>query len=418
MIKTSIDKALKKTESKAARQTAALLTSDVLSIGLGIGVSVINTRLLGPKDFGDFKYLMTLFSFVMVFFGFGIASTGSRLIALKGLEYKKKNIIGGILTIFMANVLIFSTVLYIVSYIQEEIYGNGLGRVIRILIPILLFFPFQTFMEKILEGDNRIYTLSVFRTTPKVLYILTLYVVSLVIAISATQAVIIHMLAIAALLPFIIRQLAPSFQNIRESVAFVLKENKVHGRQVYWGALVSNGSQSISTFTISYFLDNISVGFFVLANTIARPLMMIPQTIGTTLYKKFANSDRIPTNILLLTLGVTLSIYCVFIVAIKYIVLFVYSEEFLPVLPIVYLVSISFIVQGFCAFINRFLNSHGRGIELRNASFVRGGINIIGFIVLVKYFGINGACITLITSNIVYLLSLIVGYRRYVRSKS
>lgn len=416
MIKTSISKALAKTESKAARQTAALLTSDVLSIALGIGVSVINTRLLGPEDFGDFKYLMSLFGFVLVFFGFGISSTGSRLIALKQHEKNKHNILGGILTIYAVNALIFATVLYLASYIQEEVYNNGLGSTIRMLIPVLLFFPFQTFMEKLLEGDNRIYSLSVYRTAPKAVYMLLLFVTSTIIAVTAAQAVTMHMVAIMVLLPFMIKQLSPSFQRIKDNIKFILKENKVHGRQVYWGALVSNGSQHVSTFTISYFLDNVSVGFFVLANTIARPLMMIPQTIGTTLYKKFANSARIPTNVLLLTLGVTLAVYVLFILLIRYVVVFVYSEEYLPVLPIVYLVSISFIVQGFCAFINRFLNSHGRGIALRNASFIRGGINILGFVLLVKYFGVDGACATLIISNAIYLLFLIMSYRRYTKS--
>ena len=416
-VKTSLNKVLKRSESQAARQTAVLFSSDILGIVLGVGVSVINTRLLSPEGFGDFKYITNLLAFVLVIFEFGIFNTGGRLIALKQYERIKSDLLGSIVFLSAAVSVLFAASFFLISYAQEAIYHNGLGSLLRMLIPFLLFFPFRNFLEKILEGDNKIYELSWFRIAPRVLYIVAVLAISYWTSLTVFHAMSMQMLTIAILLPIVYKRIGPTYNNLKENLKTLSIENKQHGLQVYLGSLFSNGSQNLGTFTISFFLDNVSVGFFVLACTIAQPLMKIPQTIGTTLYKKFANSNRIPTNILLLTLGVTLGVYVVFMLIIKYVVVLVYSEEYLPVVPVVYLVSISFIVQGFSFFMNRFLNSHGKGVMLRNASFIRGGINILGFFFLVKYFGLDGACATLIISNALYLLFLIYSYSRYVKSQ-
>jgi O-antigen/teichoic acid export membrane protein len=96
------------------------------------------------------------------------------------------------------------------------------------------------------------------------------------------------------------------------------------------------------------------------------------------------------------------------------VVVLLYSEEFLPVVPLVYIVSFAYLIEGLLLVLNRFLSAHGIGKELRNASFARGFINIIGFVGLTKVYGTMGASTTLLVGSIVYFLYLYVKYRQFV----
>lgn len=415
-VKTSLDKVWRKANSKSGRQIFSLLGSNVLVIVLGVVVSIINTRLLGPESYGDYKFIQSILAFILILLTGGAFNTAGRIVALNEYESRKKELLGGIFTVSGATCILFLIVVCIASYVQESIYDNSLGYTIRILLPVIIFFPFKDILERLLEGDNRIYDLAAYRLSQKILYIIPTFLIGYFSTLTLELSLLIHLLAVAIFLPYVYIRMKPRYTNLKESFKVIKEENIKHGFPIYIGSLVSNGSQHLSAFTLGYYLDNVSVGFFALANTIATPLMMIPQTIGTTSFKKFANAKNIPTKTVIATIGVSALALICFNLVVEYIILFVYSEEYLPVLPYIRLVSLSYVIQGFCFFINRFLSSHGRGKELRNASFVRGGINIFGFVVLVKYFGIDGACLTLIFSNVVYLTYLYFQYKRYVKN--
>jgi O-antigen/teichoic acid export membrane protein len=415
-VKTTLHKAWKKANSRSSLQILSLLTSNVLGIVLGVVVSVINTRLLGPEVYGDYKFLQNLFSFTLILLTGGAFNTAGRLVALNEHQNNKKEILGGIFVVSAITCFLFLLVSLVSSYVQESIYDNSLGSTIRLLLPLLFFFPFKSIIERVLEGDNRIHELSMYRVSQKILYIVPVLLYSYFFTLDLLSSLIMHLLALIVFLPYVYIKLKPQFINTKKNLKLIKEENDKHGFHIYIGSLLSNGSQSLSAFTLGYFLDNVSVGYFALANTIATPLMMVPQTIATTSFKRFANSKSIPLKMVIATLGITVGAILIFNLLIQFVILYVYSEEYLPVLPYVRIMSISFGIQGFCFIINRFLSSHGRGKELRNASFVRGLINITGFFVLVKYFGVYGACVTLIISNVIYLGYLYLQYKRYTKN--
>ena len=66
---------------KRVKQASVLYISLSIGVLVGIGVSVLNTRLLGPEQYGDFKFLQSLFSFAVTFVTLGIFYSGGRLIA-------------------------------------------------------------------------------------------------------------------------------------------------------------------------------------------------------------------------------------------------------------------------------------------------------------------------------------------------
>ena len=61
--------------SKRVKQTLVLYLSLVVSLALGIAVSVINTRLLGADAFGEFKFLQTIWTLGVTCVTFGLFAT-------------------------------------------------------------------------------------------------------------------------------------------------------------------------------------------------------------------------------------------------------------------------------------------------------------------------------------------------------
>ena len=416
-VKTIIKSLVQQAKQQKGKQIISLLASYGLSLVLGIGTSVVNTRLLGADSFGDYKFIQNIFAFLMVFFSVGIFHTGGRLIAYKKYEKVKPQIIGTLYVITGIIAVAFMLASFIASYAQEAIYDNNLGRIIRLSLPLLFIFPFKVAIIKFLEGDNKIYGLSAFDLVPKILYLVILLALGYFTTIGVEGALIIFLASNAVTTLAITPVLKPKFERIKEQAKVLLKENKSHGYHIYIGSLVSNGSMQFSTFAISYYLDNTNVGFFNLANTIAVPLSMVPQAVGTAFFKEFANLKEIPKKVVYATVGVSMVAFLLFIALIKPVVILLYSEEFLPVVPLIYVISFSYLIQGFFLVLNRFLSAHGIGKDLRNASFARGIINIVGFLVLTKLYGTMGASITLVLANIAYFAYLFVKYRQFVHGK-
>ena len=87
-----------------------------LGLVVGIAVSVLNTRFLGPEQFGDFKFLQTLFLFSVTFITFGAFNSGSRIIAQKKYEHIRQELVGSLLGLAAIFSLIFSVLIFGFSF--------------------------------------------------------------------------------------------------------------------------------------------------------------------------------------------------------------------------------------------------------------------------------------------------------------
>lgn len=401
-------------KNKKAKQVGSLYTSMILGIILGICVSIINTRLLGPQQFGDLKFLHNLFGFVVSFLTFGTFASGCRLLALRENEPVKHLLIGNLLILASAISLILIIGLFIFSFFEESIFNNQLGRIIRIFSPLLFVFPFEICIESIMTGDNRIYELSILRAAPKFLYIVGAISFNYFVPLSLTSALTIQLLILSILIFIMVILLKPKFEELKKYITIIIRENRTYGFHVYLGRLAGVSSAYLAGIFIGYFIDNTNVGFFSLAITVTTPLAMIPNAVGTSFYKDFANMKVIPIKATLTTIFLSFSALISFIVVIKKVILLLYSQDFKPVIPMAYYLSVASVIYGFGDYFTRFLGAHGRGKEMRNSAIVVGVSNVLGFYILVKYFGVMGAVFTRIISSLVYLSLRYYPYRKLI----
>jgi len=401
-------------KKRKVKQIGSLYTSMMLGIIFGIGVSVVNTRLLGPQQYGDLKFLQNLFGFVVTFSTLGIFVSGCRLVAQKKNTSIKHELIGNLLVLASVISIVLIIGFFIFSFYEEHIFNNRLGKVIRIFSPLLFVFPFKICLGKIMQGDNRIYELSIFNISPQALYLVFAILFNYFIPLSLTSALLIQFLALALLISIMIIRFRPKLNNFKKNCSIIWEENKTYGLKVYIGALAGVASGQLGGLAIGYYLDNTSVGFFSLAIMTTQPLNMIPGAVATTFFKDFTELNSLPRKINYLNFLLASIALILFLIIIKRVIVVLYSQEYIAAVSLAYLISIGQYFLGFGEYINRFLGAHGRGRELLHGSIAIGISNVLGYLILVRMYGVKGAALTRGVSGIIYFA---VMYYYYIKFK-
>jgi len=398
--------------TKKKKQVLALYSSMILNILLGLVISIITTRYLGPKEYGIYTYLVNLLSIFPVLFTFGVFISAQKLVAHKENEDLRKEFLGAVLVYTLISSIIMTIIIFGYSFVDDMLYRNNLGYVIRILSPLVIVFQLQACLENYLAGDNKIENLSINRTGPKLLFLFFLF---LIITIStkkldAYYINIIQLLGMSIVYVYTIIKLKPQFKNLRNSFRIIFHEVKVYGIHEYTGVLFDVFTDKIAAFTILYFLTAKEVGFYSLSCTVSAPLALISGVVGTTFYKDFANSKILPAKPTKVTIILSLISLIAFLLIIGKIIILFYSKAYANVINLTYVTAIGFTFWGIADYINRFMGAHGLGKEMRNAALIVGTSNIIGFTGFVYLFGVMGAAITKLLAGILYLSSMVYYY--------
>jgi O-antigen/teichoic acid export membrane protein len=406
--------------NKRIKQVAGLLSVNILSIPLSIITSIIITRFLGSTGYGNFKFILNLFTLAVVVFTFGFFQAGNRALVLNSEPQKARELFGAELLITVVLFLFMAMFFSGYAFLDNNINEKGLRMVLLLVIPFSWTFLMSKYFEVLFQADNRIKLLAKARLYPQLIYfalILAIYYfifnysgdrIKLVLGSYFAGNIIIAI--------FIILKLNPSLRNLRERVKEILHYNKTFGFSVYLGSVFAVGFSQLTGVLISYFSsDNTGVGYYSLAMTIAAPLAFIPNVIATTHYKDFSVSNKVQARLLKITVGISLAALIATNILVGPFIKIFYGAEFLPVIRLTYVVSFGIIMNGLADFFNRFLGSHGKGKALRNSAFIVGLSVLILNVSLIPLFGEKGAAWTTFFSGIIYFVCMYLYYRSLIK---
>lgn len=399
---------------KKLKQIVSLYSSMILGVVFGVIVSVMNTRFLGPESFGNYKFIQSVYTFFAVILAFGFLVTTSKLLAEKKNDSIRKELIGSSILILSFIGVLFVLTILIFSGIQKSIFPTDMSALFIMLLPLFFFIPFLQGLENIFQGENRIYELSVYRILPQLFYISIILMLYKYERINLHTALIAHFCALGFVVLFSIFYLKPSFKNCKKYCKYILNENKLYGFNVYLGSVIGVASSQFGPLAISFFTgNNVDVGYFSLALTITMPLSFIPTVVGTTMFKEFANRNSISNKSTKATIAISTISLVLFVILVRHIITLLYSDKFLAVVEIAYIVAIGQIFHGFGNYYNRFLASKGQGKSMRDGAILVGITNISGFFLLIPNWGAIGAAITKLASGLVFLISMLYYYNRF-----
>ena len=410
---TSIKEILK---NKKSKQIFSLYSSMIISLIIGIGVSVFNTRVLGPEYYGDFRFIFNLINFASVFFTFGFFVSCGRLLASANNQIKNKELLGSSILIMLSMSFLVVLFFYVFSFFSDNIFDNTLGNTIRFFSPFFFVIIVSMGLEKILQGNNKIYHLSFIRFSPKTIYLIFGLIIYSFFTYNLYYALAIHFISLFLFQLIIIISLKPKFSNIKKNINKIFTETQNFGLHIYTGVISGVATKHLGGIMVAFYLDTINVGYFALAKTITMPLELIPAAIGTTYYKDFVKLKEIPSKVFRFSIFCSIIFLVLYLFCIKYIFLFLYTDKFIPAMPLVYILAFAHILRGFGFLINKFLGAKGQGKTLRNIAMIVGISYVVGFPVFIKYFGLIGAAITVLISYLIYTFLLYYNYKKYLKN--
>lgn len=387
-----------------------------IAVLLGFIISILNTKVLGPEKFGDFKYIETVVRLIASLVSVGFFISITRLIAINNDTIKEKKYLGLFVVILGIISIVGVLLVFIYSFVEPLFFEETFGTTFRTYFFIVPTIIANLALLEILKGLHKIYTLALLTILPLVAYTIIAYAISTTKTIDVDSVLLLYygLLLITTIIVIIV--IKPKFNYKKSLVKELYKENKYNGRPIYYGSLAGVATANIAGICISYFLnDNRQVGFFMLALTVCSPLLIIPSVMGTTYFKQFVHLPKIPPKVILFSIAVTVFALVIFYTLIDYVVIQFYSKDYLPVANIAKYLILGFIFHGLGDLINRFLGAKGEGKKLRNAAFFVGAVNILGYTLLIKYFQMNGAIITKILASCLYLIVMLYYYINFIK---
>lgn len=406
-------------KNKRAKQVFVLYISTILGVLLGVIASVINTKFLDPVNYGDVRFVQNIISLFSCFFLLGFFVSGSRLLAIsKNIEEARG--IKGVMVVFLIVTIVALMIVMVGCYFYFSNFSNNVDAVLFLIsIPICAQPLMLNYINTTAQGDNQIGRMAIARVVPQLLYVVVAFLVYSSFGASSILMILLQWGIYCIIYSIVIISTKPSLLNFNTNKIKLLVENKKYGVHLYLGSLAMVATQYLSGLTLGIFNDNNrDVAFFTLALTISMPLSMLPSIVGTSYFKQFAIKNAIDPKVIKTTIGITSLSIIAYILLIQHVVEFLYPESYSSVGIFASVLAFGKAIHGIGDMYNRFLGAHGKGVEIRNASFATGFVLIAGSTLGVYIFGIWGAVITNILSSSVYCVILLYYYFRFVKYNS
>lgn len=404
------------TASKHKRQIVVLYVSTLLGVLLGVLSSIVNTNALDPIDYGDVRYVQNIINFIATFLLLGYFVSGARLMALSDDKRYVSRVKGMMIIILALACVLLGVLLGVCYFLHTD--RPAVAKLFLVSIPVCAFPLFMNYIDKTTQGDNQMGRLALARILPYLVYVPLGYVLYSLYGATSERMVLLQWGVYSLVYVGIIISTKPLFRNLKPVWHSLNEENKRYGIQLYVGSLVMVATNYLAGISLGFFNeDNSEVGFYTLALTVTAPLAALPAIVGTTYFKKFAKQPCIPPKVIGFTVLMTVITCVCFLLIIRPLVIYLYSERYAVVGSYASLLSVSFCIHGLGDMFNRYLCSHGQGVSVRNASIANGVSKILGYIVLVALFNTNGAIATTIICDVIYFLCLIYSYVKFVKKE-
>jgi O-antigen/teichoic acid export membrane protein len=405
-------KLLLKNKRELTQQTLILLVSQILSMGLAILLDIFNTRILGKESFGIYSFINTFVFSLVLFFDFGIFSSGSRLLALVKDKDSEKSMMGLLFLITLIIGFVFSITIFFTGFFVDHIFGVKLHRELQLISFLVFIFPFQALIPMICRGSNLIAVLAVYNIAPKAIYILL--IVLFMSQLNYLLSFILFCSAVIVSSVFILFFLKPNLKNCEENFSLLKNEVKSYGMKIYSGNLFGNISQYADRFLISLFMNTSALGAYSLAIRISSPLKLVSQSLSVAAFKEFTDSKSIDINIFKLNLILLIVSSVMLIAATPIMVNLFFGREYAEIIPVIPILVLGLFFTSLAQPINSFLGAKRKGTYVRNISIISPLINIALNCIFVPVFGLVGAAVSLVSGYSVSLVLHIYYYKKTI----
>jgi O-antigen/teichoic acid export membrane protein len=399
--------------SELGRKTTLYFSALILNTVLGVVVYGMLTRAMDVDAFGTYSFVIALFLFSGMFFDFGIAPAGMRLMALLGENEDPSRRIGALLLLAAGIGLLFAVLLAAASFVVDAVFPKNAGGILLIASPLAMVYPLQEMILSISQGSSRMKLMSVFLILPRVLLIALLAAMLFAGSVDARMAVLATLAALGIAVGITAGYLRPVFTRLGGELTLIIREVREFGREIYLGRVVDGMTTGLDKMLLSYFHGMALVGFYSIAMTMSTPISLFSKAVSQSAYKRFVTDEGIPRRLLLLNL-----LWCtvgalLLLAACQLLIPLFFTERYAASLIVLPWLMAGFALAGLNQPYHAFLAARRQGRAVRIMSVTTSGVNIVLNLTLIPMLGMTGAALAFVATYGVNIAMNLHFYRRF-----
>lgn len=398
------------------KQVLMLFASSLLLIILGFGIKKIQTNELGEVIYGEYAFFITLVSFLVLFFRFGFFVSIRNLLAQNENPYRARKLLGLGFIIALLNGIALCLLLIGLSFFVNDLFNTSIGEILLQLAPLTIIFPFQFIISAYSIGTNKVKIKVWNNILPKILYLTLLLIWMINYKIGLKNAILLNLIATLLIIIFYLIKLRPIFFGLRKYWGMVLLKNKKYGFHYYKGAISNQTTYKLDGLFLSAFHNTTLLGFYSLALLITSPMLMLSQSISQAMFKKYANTSKIPKEVFILNTIWLVACMIFFYFFSEFLVNMLFGNNFIEVSTYTFYITFVLFFHGLSTPYS-FLAAKSKGKEIKNIAYLEAGFNIVGNLTLIPLYGIEGAIIASFLAKIANFLFSRYYYKKYLNSK-
>jgi O-antigen/teichoic acid export membrane protein len=371
-------------------------------------------KTLGPDEFGRYSFTVSFVLFAAMFFEFGLFLPAARLVAAADAS-ERRTLLGTSLLVFLPVGAAFGVAIVALSYAVDGVFKLDVGHELRVIAPLVWAYPFTQLSLQLSQGADRLHTSSITAAVAQAAFMVSvLAAIAIAGSVSLSWALVLRTLAFTAYAVAFVVWIGPTFAGAARHVTTILREARAYGLWVYVGRVLSTGTYNMDTLMLAAFTDARTVGYYVLAGTIAYASGLPVMGMATTLFPRMTRQSRLERRWIWAAwaIGVVAALLA-WTLATPFLKL-VFSERYVAAAALIAPLALAQMVRGVTMVYNSFLSAQARGKELRNASAVLTISNLVLNFMLIPRFGALGAAWASFIALVLNLAAHVAYYRRAV----
>ncbi len=400
----------KTAKNKRFRQIFWLYSAQIITVFSSFLIVSLLAKNLGDLQFGQFIFVQSFVILAGIFFEFGFFTSCARLLAISNDKKQDRKIVGaGIIMALFVSIL-FYFFIKASTLLIDPIFNTSVSFLLNKISIIACFYPFQFFILQLLEGSNRIIHLSFYYFFSRVLYLLFVLYLSIFNALTVTKTLFAFFSSNLLAIVLILISIKPIFSQTRKTINSLLKVTEKYGWHAYTGRVLSVGIHESDKMLIAYFIDTTQLGFYSLAQTISKPMIIFSQTLSVVFHKKMAKKKCVNSKALFFNFLGLLAMLIFLVIFGRSIIKYVSSFNPTHIYKLLIVLSIANLFSGMRQIYTKFFASTGQGKILRNLSLTFSLINFFGNLILIPFFNVLGAAFSKLIS---LLLNYVLYFKKY-----
>lgn len=398
---------------KLAKDSATVMSGNLLAAGLGFLSTIIISRSLGPDKFGLLSTAIAVMTVIISFSELGLGTSLVRFVSFYlDNDVKTASLISKttlIVKLFVNIVIIITGWIYS-PFLADRFLGNSAYHpIIKLVLLSTFFLSMSSYLNSLLQSHQMFTRFALWQPLNNIIKLAGIVIISFLGLLNVFNTLIVFL--ISAIISFMLGFIMIPRQFLKEKIYW--EEVKKHlvelykfSRWIYLSFILTSLTGKIDIFLLSYFKGTHDVGIYSAAYQLAFIFPLIYGSLNTVLLPKFSKFKskkeitgflkKIMPPMTVLALSITLAVFIA-----KPLIFLVFGTKYLSSIGVFQILTVNYAIGVMLMPLVLTFYPMGKVNLLTAISFILGLLLALFNWLLIPVYGIVGAALALLAVTLV-----------------